>query len=425
MPLTALGLIAGVVITAIHTMITDFPIDMVIYREGVQAFIEGREVYSEPMQAGDIALPFIYPPFGAFVMIPLAAFEWMDHNIAGNIMITVSNLLILACLYFVFRALNHPCTVNGAREGVNGPARVSQPVLVMATALVWALVLAFEPVSLNNGFAQLNIVVMALVVFDLVPRRRKLPQGWLIGLAAAIKLTPLAMLLYFLLRKDFKAIITAGVSALVATAIAAVYRWDTFVEFFSVKLLGMFTGSDVGVGTSYQSNSSIKGALERAFTSPEALADNGLVLNIIWLILAIATVVAGSALMLKQMKLNHEVDAWLTGALVMLFISPVSWSHHWIWLTLILPVFAYRFWTRRHATWVAGSGIAVLAAWVAMLVTVPPKWWFGDQIDVFGLEWYQKFLVSDFLWLTVIMVALYVYILRLNPTKESDTAQAA
>ncbi|MGO1985694.1 MAG: hypothetical protein ACTH3V_09745, partial [Corynebacterium casei] len=65
-----LGLVIATITTAIQVISTDFPIDMVIYREGVKAFMAGGEVYSVPMMAGDIALPFIYPPFGALVMVP-------------------------------------------------------------------------------------------------------------------------------------------------------------------------------------------------------------------------------------------------------------------------------------------------------------------------------------------------------------------
>ena len=88
--LALLGLILGArkIVQDIH--ITDFPIDMVVYREGVKAFLEHRSVYSEPMLAGDIQLPFIYPPFGALVMVPLTAFDGIDHDTAGDIVVVLS-----------------------------------------------------------------------------------------------------------------------------------------------------------------------------------------------------------------------------------------------------------------------------------------------------------------------------------------------
>ena len=103
--LALLGLLCGARKVVQDTRITDFPIDMVIYREGVKAFLEHRSVYSEPMLAGDIELPFIYPPFGALVMVPLTAFDGIDHDMAGDIMVVLSDLLLLVCLYFVFKAV--------------------------------------------------------------------------------------------------------------------------------------------------------------------------------------------------------------------------------------------------------------------------------------------------------------------------------
>ena len=129
-------------------------------------------------------------------MVPITAFDGIDHDMAGDIMVVLSDLLLLVCLYFVFKAV------------------LKKPeFLLPITAIAWAIALRFEPVDLNNGFAQINIVVMALVILDLVPRKRFLPQGILVGLAAAIKITPLAMLLYFLVRKEWKQIATAFLSA--------------------------------------------------------------------------------------------------------------------------------------------------------------------------------------------------------------------
>ena len=248
---------------------------------------------------------------------------------------------------------------------------------------------------------------MTLVVLDFVPRRRFLPQGILIGLAAAIKITPLAMLLYFLVRKEWKQIATALLSAVAATLLAAAFRWDAFVEFFSSKLLDMGSGGDFGVGTDYQSNSSIKGAIQRMYSSSEAMDANGLAINIAW-IAASLVVIAFAAWLIKRLCEEHLlVDAQLVTALTLLLISPVSWSHHWVWLTLIIPVFLYRAWSWLSTGWAAGSLLTVLVAWAGMLLTVPPKWWWGDQVDVHAMERYQKFWVDDFVWLTILTVALF------------------
>lgn len=382
--LTVLGIFTGLGLLFRHTQITDFPVDMIIYREGVREFLAGGEMYSQPMLAGDLALPFIYPPFGALVLTPLTAFDLFTDDQAGNIMIVVSALLVLLCLYLVFRAL----------------LKTAQPHAVWAvTAVAWAGALAIEPIWLNASFAQLNVVLMTLVVLDLVPRKRKLPQGWLIGIAAAIKIAPAAMLLYFLLRKDFRAIVTAVISGIIATAVAAAVRFDATWEYFTVVLLGMGTGSEFGVDSTYTSNSSLKGMVMRFFDTREAMDNNGLALNLIWLTLVALVIVAGSLIMLRLFHRGLHLDAWLVNAVVMLLISPVSWSHHWVWLGLLLPVLAWRVFSHYPAGAARNFLAGVAALWALLVVTDPPKWWFGDGIDVFALAIWQKILVSDFVWL--------------------------
>lgn len=397
-PLVAIiGVLAGLAATFYRLNKTSAPVDMVIYRQGIDAFLHGREMYSEPMYAGDLALPFIYPPFGALFMSPLNLIPGIDDTLAGRIVIVISNALLLVCLWLVWRWL-----LNSSRTGSQQARHWAFP----AAALSWAVALISEPVELNHSFAQINMIIMALVVLDLVPRARLLPQGWLIGVAAAIKLTPLAMLLYFLLRKDFRALLSAGVSAVIATLLGALVRFDATWEFYGARLLGMGSGGDFGVNTSYQSNSSWRGMIQRWFSSEQALENSSGLVTVIWAMLVLATIAAGAWIMLQLLRRGYLVDAWLINALVMLLISPVSWSHHWVWLAIALPVWTWRALTTRDF-----ALSIIVGLWAAVLVFLeqPPKWWYGDAIEVHALSFWPKLFISDYVWLglaTMIVLAL-------------------
>lgn len=408
-----MGLRLGIRATYERIHLTDFPIDMIIYREGVRAYVEHRPVYSEPMAAGDVVLPFIYPPFGAMALMPLSG-DNLTNDQAGNIMIVISNGLLALCLFFVFRALSAP------RGTTRWFTHAPWYVVFAATVLVWGVMCWIEPVRLNNGFGQINMVIMALVVLDLVPRKRLLPKGSLIGLAAAIKISPLAMLLYFLLRRQFRPIITAIATGFLATLVASLYRFDAAWEFFSTKLLGMGTSGDIGVSTAYQSNSSIKAVIQRAFSSQEAMDNNTLWLNLIWLVLMLCTIAVGAWIMLGLLKRDYHIEAWLIGSFVMLLISPISWSHHWVWLAIALPVFLLRAWL-----WRAWLLLAVLVLWTVLVLGEPPKWWFGDSIDIFAQPWWVKFLVSDFVWFGLATFGLTAWQLRKMAHQEKVKAPAA
>jgi alpha-1,2-mannosyltransferase len=83
-----------------------------------------------------------------------------------------------------------------------------------------------EPVRTTLALGQINIVLMALVAFDLLlpstwftvaGRTVGWPRGVLTGIAAAIKLTPLVFLLYFLARRDLRGAVSLAGSFLVTT----------------------------------------------------------------------------------------------------------------------------------------------------------------------------------------------------------------
>ncbi len=71
-----------------------------------------------------------------------------------------------------------------------------------------------EPIRANFEFGQINVVLMTLVIADCVPRKTPWPRGILLGIAIALKLTPAVFLLYFLLRRDTRALlVTASIGA--------------------------------------------------------------------------------------------------------------------------------------------------------------------------------------------------------------------
>ena len=79
---------------------------------------------------------------------------------------------------------------------------------------------ALEPVMQTIEFGQVNLLLMALVAVDVLVVRPRWPRGLLVGIAAAIKLTPAAFVLYFLLRRDYRAAAVAAVSAALVTGLA-------------------------------------------------------------------------------------------------------------------------------------------------------------------------------------------------------------
>lgn len=387
--LSVLGIAAGLIANKILIERYNWRIDAAVYREGALALVNGESLYAQPFDMGDISLPFIYPPIGAILFAPWGYFDFITVELAGNLVVIGSSLLLLLCLYLVTNA------VLSGRDKL---------LAFTIAAISWPIALFAEPVFLNADLGQINILIMALVVMDLLPIKRRIPRGVLIGLAAAIKITPLAMLLYFLVKKDFRGIINAVISLLAFTAIGAVLAWENTKEFFSSTLLNLSAEGDSGVDTTFQSNSSIQAMLYRWWTS-KADAEASSLPTILWIILSLIAVAAVAYLMHQLFSRGLHVEAVMVNAMLMLLISPISWSHHWVWLPLWAVVFFVRYRQHRsHPKFLLWSGVILSV----MLLMLPPKWWFGrDGVNVFELNFWEKLLISDWTWLSIgLMITL-------------------
>lgn len=381
--LSVLGIAAGLIANKILIERYNWRIDAAVYREGALALVNGESLYAQPFDMGDISLPFIYPPIGAILFAPWGYFDFITVELAGNLVVIGSSLLLLLCLYLVTNA------VLSGRDKL---------LAFTIAAISWPIALFAEPVFLNADLGQINILIMALVVMDLLPIKRRIPRGVLIGLAAAIKITPLAMLLYFLVKKDFRGIINAVISLLAFTAIGAVLAWENTKEFFSSTLLNLSAEGDSGVDTTFQSNSSIQAMLYRWWTS-KADAEASSLPTILWIVLSLIAVAAVAYLMHQLFSRGLHVEAVMVNAMLMLLISPISWSHHWVWLPLWAVVFFVRYRQHRsHPKFLLWSGVILSV----MLLMLPPKWWFGrDGVNVFELNFWEKLLISDWTWLSI------------------------
>lgn len=377
----------------------DWLLDMEIYRSGARAFLDNQSVYDHSFVVSGIALPFIYPPFGAAILSP---FAMVSSKTAALAVLTLSAALTFVCLFVISRAL------------------ITDRLQAFAFACaMWPLSLISEPHAMNASYGQINVLVLALCVLDLVPRKRLLPQGCLIGLAAAIKLTPVALCLYFLLRKDFRAIVWAAVTAITVTGITACFRLTATREFYTDTIFKMNSTNEAGVSTAYMTNQSIKGMLARWAPSQQSAVAHQSLIDIVWLIVVIAVTISAAVLMRKMINGGMLVDAGLVNAALMLMVSPISWSHHWVWMPLFAMVMAYRWFTTPKNPVLLG--ICAGATWLFCL-QIKPHWFFGDLHDeMFRFSLVDKLILSGYLWLMLFnMISLFV-VLRKTPTSSVDS----
>jgi alpha-1,2-mannosyltransferase len=278
--------------------------DLDVYRLGVRTWWHGGDLYGVlPVTIAGNHLPFIYPPFAVLVLGPITMLPW---SVSAGVMLVVS----LAALVGVVGLSLHNVWPGAAPRTV-----------VAGGGVVVALSMALEPVRDTLWFGQVNLLLMLLVALDCLPARTRWPRGLLVGIAAAVKLTPAVFVLYFLLRKDYRAAATATVTTLGATALGFLLSWHGSLEFW----FGSGKGARTVSGSAYFQNQTVAALLARLPLSPQAR-------TALWLsVVAGVLVVAAIGIRVAHRWEHRTMAMSLTGCLG-LIASPTSWGHHWVYV---------------------------------------------------------------------------------------------
>lgn len=326
---------------------TDSAIDYQVYFWAARSWVTGGDIMNDaPTVTEGVVLPWVYPPFALLPLLPFAA---MPFVLGLGAMFVVDVLAIGASAYVVTQRLWPAVGNRGA-------------LAVSFAVLPWTLFL--EPIYASFGLGQINIVLMGLVMVDCLARAPKWPRGLLVGFAAAVKLTPAAFLLFFLLRKDIRASITTVLTAAACTLLGFALNFRAAMDYWFGQ------GPAHGVsGSDFHTNQSIMGGLAR-LELPEGL-QNG-----IWLLVALACTVAIGYVVLRA----EPVLAAVGTGLLALLISPTSWSDHWVWCApamLVMLGYAVRMRSRIWTLVLLVTGVTVLTGTFRLMPPGPP--WTATQ----------------------------------------------
>jgi alpha-1,2-mannosyltransferase len=262
--------------------------------------LAGRDIFATTTPFWN--LYFIYPPIAAVLMVPLAFGPYAMWQVVWT-----------AGLVLAQQSVLKRCGVpRGWKLGLIGVA----------------VVLAVEPIRTTLGYGQVNTLLMALVVADLLPdrpgMRRRIPQGTLIGLAAAIKLTPLLFVVFAFLIGRRRAALTAVISFVAFTGLGAVLLFSETVAFF-----GGLSGGDTRTASPlYTGNQSLLGVFFR-------LGDTSRTTTLLGLAVAGVVALLGTLVATHWWRAGEKVFAVALVGLCTCLASPLSWTHHYVW---ILPM---------------------------------------------------------------------------------------
>src|ERR1700722_7772368 len=184
-------------------------LDLRVYRAADRKLFSGGNPFVGLFTANK--LPFTYPPFALVVLTPL---DFGPLGLVEALWWLASSAALVASLFLLLEAERARAAGNRERHDER---RLRLRSLAIAAAIGAVATLALEPVRSNMNYGQINLILMLLVVCDLTCANSRW-RGVMVGLAAAIKLTPLVYLGYFLVRRDQRSFLRGGATFVVATA---------------------------------------------------------------------------------------------------------------------------------------------------------------------------------------------------------------
>ncbi|MEU9150086.1 glycosyltransferase 87 family protein [Streptomyces sp. NPDC048417] len=375
--------------------------DLLVYRAEGEAVVHGSDLYG--FTVTEWRLPATYPPFAAVLFVPAT---WIPVP-ALKAAFLAGNALLLACLVALSARL----------------AGRTAPLPVLCTATAFALWL--EPVFQTLLFGQINLAIACLVLWDLTRPPGARAKGLALGIAAGVKLTPAIFIAYLLLTARRK---EAGVatSSFAGTALLGALVLPTAtVDFWTRRL---FETGRVGKAWIVD-NQSLQGLIARA-TGAEAP-------GLPWLLPAAVLAATGLWLATRahptdridridcidcadridRIDRAHRADGdrWgiLLTAFTALLISPISWSHHWVWCVPLLAVLLAE--TR-----------TALALTAAALFTARTMWLLPHEGDRdLHLPWWQQPFASPYPLLGLALLAGAAAALRRHSRALPETQPSA
>ena len=354
--------------TALSCLVRDAPFhplgtvgffDLKVYRLSAAAVLQGRPLYAIRFPGN---LGFTYPPFAGLALTPLRLLPVA----ADEVLVTALNAGLLVAI--AWWALGLPSGPD--RPAIDAERRRRLAWLAAAVGL-WC-----EPVNSALGYGQIDVLIAALVVFDLTRRPGARGHGLAIGLAAGLKLTPLIFVAYLLLTGRLRAARNAALGFAATIAVGALVLPGDSLTYWTGAFLDTSRVSGRPGAGGGPADQSLRGLLLRALPGLPHHATA-------WLVLAALVACLGLTLAARAARRGDLALGFGLTAITGLLVSPVSWTHQWTLAMpglLLLAVLPRSSWVRRGA--VAGA-LAFIAGSYAIWVVIAEHR-LGLHLDAFG-----------------------------------------
>lgn len=281
-------------------------VDLHVYLGGSAAIDHPGTLYSYVYadQTPDFPLPFTYPPFAAVVFYPL-------HLLPFGLVAFVWQIATMAALYGAVRLSQR---LMGVADGATG----------RRVAMLWtAVAIWIEPLRSTFDYGQVNVLLMTAALWAVYTTRWWL-SGLLVGVAAGIKLTPAITGVYLVGARRWGAAVFSAVVFVATIGISVLVVGDQ-TRYYFTDLLG--DAHRVGpVATAF--NQSWRGGISRILGHDVGFGPP--------LVAAVAVTAVLAVLAWRALDCSDRLGRLLVVELFGLLLSPISWTHHWVWLVPLM-----------------------------------------------------------------------------------------
>jgi hypothetical protein len=322
-------------------------LDLQVYRAAVGTWWSGSSPY-DPTYVG--GLVFNYPPTSLPLLAPLAI---GPLRVVG-VLLAITGA---ACLVPIYRWL---------LPGVGWSA-------VLLAAGITAQT---EPFLTTWAYGQVDVLLLVAVVAGVVVARRPAAQGVLVGAAAGVKLTPGVVAVILVVRRQWRSLAWMAASLSTLAVVASLRTPGVVVDWLSRVTGDLVVVRPVDADRVESWSGLVRATLGDGWR-PLALA------------VAAAVVVLGVVVAVVRARRDDVVGALAALVLTTVLATSVTWTHHWIWLPVLVAT------VRRHGPWRPADVahlVAVTALALAMLAWVPEWFSLPDHgLAVAGGAWLASY----------------------------------
>lgn len=353
-------------------------VDLHVYVGGSADLLTDRLYdYTYAEKTPDFPLPFTYPPFAALVFFPL-------HYLPFTAVAVGWLLATVAALYGV---------VWISLELILGKQALRAPGWRVAAVGWTAVGVWLEPVRTTIDYGQVNVFLVFGAMLAVRSTRWWL-SGGLVGIIAGIKLTPAITGLYFAARRRWATVAWSAAVFGATVGISYLINDHEATRYFGT-LLG--DADRIGpVGSVW--NQSLRGALSRILGHD---VESGP-----WWIASVLVVAVLAFFAWRALDSDDRLGTLVVVQLFGLMVSPISWSHHWVWLLPTVLWLVYGPLRRAPGARVlAGYWLATMLVGLPWILSFfqPTIWeisrpgllsWLG-AVDVLGVLWCYAWVIRS------------------------------